>query len=93
MAITPTDTTIDFGQKVSVKCAEAEMITDSFVNLELVSKKHAFQRFIIQSALCSTIFQNVKLRLHGVGMQSYCHSNLPSNQILANLDVQKCNFW
>ena len=42
LAITPTDTTIDFGQKVSVKCAEADMITDSFVNLELVSEGHAF---------------------------------------------------
>ena len=42
LAITPTDTKIDFGQKVSVKCAEADMITDSFVNLELVSEGHAF---------------------------------------------------
>ena len=44
--------------------------------------------------LCSRNFQNVKLRLHGVGvLRFYCHSNFTWNQILLNWNGQKCDFW
>ena len=45
--------------------------------------KKVWEWIFVQYPLCSRYFQNVKLRLHSVGIiQSYCHSRFTWNQIL-----------
>ena len=88
LAITPTDTKIDFGQKVSVKCAEADMITDSFVNLELVSEGHAFSE-IYNPERWQPFYENALFKISWMSLKEMTEAKYISFYLIESISLKK----